>query len=45
VLSSAIACHLAAGSALPDAVSAAKAYLGAKLRAALAPGRGAHTLV
>ena len=45
VLSTAIACGLAAGRPLAGAVSDAKVYLGGKLAALLAPGRGARTLV
>ena len=45
VLSSAIACRLALGAPLVEAVRAAKDYLGAKLAAPLAVGRGARTLV
>jgi hydroxymethylpyrimidine/phosphomethylpyrimidine kinase len=45
VLSTAIACGLAAGRPLSAAVTEAKAYLGGKLAALLAPGRGARTLV
>jgi hydroxymethylpyrimidine/phosphomethylpyrimidine kinase len=45
VLSSAIACGLGAGAPLAAAVRAAKDYLGAKLAAPLAVGRGARCLV
>lgn len=45
VLSTAIACGLAAGRPLAAAVSDAKVYLGGKLAALLEPGRGARTLV
>jgi hydroxymethylpyrimidine/phosphomethylpyrimidine kinase len=45
VLSSAIACRLALGASLVEAVRAAKDYLGAKLAAPLAVGRGARCLV
>lgn len=45
VLSTAIASNLARGARLADAVDAAKTYLTKKLRAPLAPGRGARTLV
>jgi hydroxymethylpyrimidine/phosphomethylpyrimidine kinase len=45
VLSTAIACGLAAGLPLERAVRDAKAYLEQKLRSAFAPGRGARCLV
>jgi len=45
VLSTAIACSLAVGKPLAASVSDAKVYLGGKLAALLAPGRGARTLV
>jgi len=45
ILSTAIACGLAAGQPLAEAVGCAKAYLDRKLAALLAPGRGARTLV
>ena len=45
VLATALACGLAAGLSLPDAVRAARAYLSARLRAPLAVGRGARVLV
>jgi len=45
VLATAIACSLAIGKPLPAAVSDAKVYLGGKLAALVAPGRGARTLV
>ncbi len=45
VLSSAIACRLAAGEPLADAVAGAKAFLGERLRSPLAVGRGARCLV
>ncbi len=45
VLSTALACALAAGLTLAAAVDAAKAYLSAKLAAPLAVGRGARVLV
>jgi hydroxymethylpyrimidine/phosphomethylpyrimidine kinase len=45
MLSTAIAAHLARGASLGDAVQRAKDLLTKKLRATLAPGRGARTLV
>jgi hydroxymethylpyrimidine/phosphomethylpyrimidine kinase len=45
VLSTAIACQLARGATLADAITRAKHYLTKKLRAPLTPGRGARTVV
>lgn len=45
VLSTAMACALAAGAPLAAAVGAAREYLRGKLGAPLAPGRGVRTLV
>ena len=45
VLSTAIACELAAGASLADAVRSAKAYLTVRLRRPIAVGKGARTLV
>ncbi|HKA91870.1 MAG TPA: bifunctional hydroxymethylpyrimidine kinase/phosphomethylpyrimidine kinase [Haliangiales bacterium] len=45
VLSSAIACRLAAGEPLADAVAGAKAFVLERIRGALAVGRGARCLV
>lgn len=44
-LSTAIACGLAAGAGLEDAVRDAKAFVQARLRSPVAPGRGAASIV